>query len=87
MRACVAVLIDTNLPVKNKYPHITVAVNGVKPAYSNELLEAKDKAGEIRRVKGKLRVKVGYFDGRVVEISLSYLTSSLRVKTDFPKWL
>ena len=62
--SCVAVLIDTNLPVKNKYPHITVAVNGVKPAYSNELLEAKDKAGEIRRVKGKLRVTVGYFDGR-----------------------
>lgn len=62
--SCVAVLIDTNLPVKNKYPHITIAVNGVKPAYSNELIEAKDKAGEIQKVKGKLRVKVGYFDGR-----------------------
>lgn len=57
---CVAVLIDTNLPVQNKNPHITVAVNGVKPSYSNELLER----GNIIEAKGKLRVKVGYFDGR-----------------------
>ena len=57
---CVAVLIETNLPVDNKHPHITVAVNGVKPSYSNELLEK----GEIIEARGKLRVKVGYFDGR-----------------------
>ena len=59
---CVAVLIDTNLPVDNKFPHITVAINGVPPKYSNELLEKKSSSGEIIKAKGKLKVKVGYFD-------------------------
>lgn len=57
---CVAVVVETNLPVQKKIPHITVAVNGVPPSYSNELLEK----GNIIPAKGKLRVKVGYFDGR-----------------------
>lgn len=59
---CVAVLIDTNLPVNNKFPHITVAVNGVSPVYSNDLLKEKSASGEIVQAKGKLKVKVGYFD-------------------------
>ena len=57
-----AVLIDTNLPVDNKFAHITVAVNGVPPKYSNDLLEQKSASGEIIKAKGKLKVKVGYFD-------------------------
>lgn len=61
---CVAVLVETNLPVKNKYPHITVAVNGVSPAYSNELIENAVRQDTLIKAKGKLRVKVGYFDGR-----------------------
>lgn len=58
-RGC-AVLIKSELPVKNKHPHITVAVNGVPPSYSNELIEK----GTIMPCKGKIKVKVGYFDGR-----------------------
>lgn len=57
---CCAVVLDTKLPVKKKHPHITIAVNGVKPSYSNELLEN----GISLPVKGKVRVTVGYFDGR-----------------------
>ena len=80
--SCVAVLIDTNLPVVNKHPHITVAVNGVKPSYSNELLER----GNIIEAKGKLRVKVGYFDGRGGEISLNSPMSFTSRRND-PKLL
>lgn len=57
---CCAVLVKTRLPTKNKNPHITVAVNGVPPSYSNELLEK----GMVVPCTGKIRVKVGYFDGR-----------------------
>ena len=58
-KAC-AVLIKSELPCTNKFPHITVAVNGVPPKYSNELLEG----GEIIPCRGKFRVKVGFHDGR-----------------------
>ena len=61
---CVAVLVETNLPVKNAHPHITVAVNGVSPAYSNELIENAVKNGTVVKASGKIKVKVGYFDGR-----------------------
>ena len=33
-----AVLVRPSVPTTNKHPHITVAVNGVPPMYSNELL-------------------------------------------------
>jgi hypothetical protein len=58
----VAVLLDlpSNLPCENKHPHITIAVNGVPPAYSNELLEK----GRLIPARGKLRLKVGYFNGK-----------------------
>jgi len=59
---CVAVLIDTNLPVENKFPHITIAVNGVSPVYSNDLLKEKSASGDLVQAKGKLKLKVGYFD-------------------------
>jgi hypothetical protein len=62
--SCVAVLVETNLPVKNKHPYITLAVNGVSPSYSNELIENAVRQGSVVKAKGKLRVKVGYFDGR-----------------------
>jgi len=55
-----AVLIDPGpLPVGNKYPHITVAVKGVSPVYSNQLLEQ----GPIHPATGSLSATVGYFDG------------------------
>lgn len=40
---CQAVLIDIgNMTCDNKYPHITVAVNGVPPKYSNQLFDGSE---------------------------------------------
>ena len=57
--------------VKNRYPHITVAVNNEKPFYSNKLLKKSDKKDEIIRtdkdgnpINFSLRVKAGFFEGR-----------------------
>ena len=60
---CVAVLLDLpdKLPCENEHPHITIAVNGEKPKYSNELLKKAKlipASGEL-----KLHLKVGYFNG------------------------
>lgn len=55
-----AVLVKGFLPSGNKHPHITVAVNGVPPSYSNELLER----GPIIPAKLRLIVTGAYFDGR-----------------------
>lgn len=62
---CVAVVVeppkDLKRLVKNKHPHITVAVaNGQKPAYSNTLLETKG----FERVEGAIQARIGYNNGK-----------------------
>jgi hypothetical protein len=57
--------------VKNEFPHITIAVDGVKPPYSNKLIKksierktliTKDENG--RNISFNITAKVGYFEGR-----------------------
>ena len=52
--------------VKNEFPYITVAVNGVKPFYSNELLKKTSNNGTLitEDISFTLNAKVGFFDGR-----------------------
>jgi hypothetical protein len=61
---CVAVVVEPpaglkNL-VKNKHPHITLAVNGVEPKYSNELIEKNGYSP----AKGAIQTRIGYSNGR-----------------------
>lgn len=58
---CVAVVVDTDLPVDSGVPHITVAVNGVPPSQSVQLL--KDK-GTMVKAKGRVKARIGYFEAR-----------------------
>ena len=57
--------------VKNEFPHITVAVNGVKPFYSNKLLEKASSNGTLitENISFTLNAKVGFYDGRSREDS------------------
>ncbi len=59
--SCVAVVIETDLPVASGIPHITVAVNGVPPSYSVDLLKER---GTMVKAKGTLKAKIGYFEAR-----------------------
>jgi hypothetical protein len=47
--------------VASGIPHITVAVNGVPPSYSVDLLKER---GTMVKAKGTLKAKIGYFEAR-----------------------
>ena len=54
-----AVVVETDIPSKNRLKHITVFVDGVSPSKSNKLLEEG-----FEEVDGPtLGGRVGYFDG------------------------
>ena len=58
-----AFLVETVLPVKNKYPHITISTaDGVSPAYSNQLFEQEKVVQLVDPIE--IVTKIGWFDGR-----------------------
>lgn len=58
-----AFLVETVLPVKNKYPHITISTaEGVSPAYSNQLFDEVECVQLIDPIE--LKARIGWFDGR-----------------------
>ena len=60
----VALLIDppSGVPVDNKYPHITFAVRGESPKYSNVLLEQAYEEGKIIPANLTVNATIGWFD-------------------------
>tara|TARA_R100000458_G_C8106956_1_gene131320 strand:- start:201 stop:602 length:402 start_codon:yes stop_codon:yes gene_type:complete len=54
-----AAVVETDIPSKNRFKHVTVFVNGVSPAKSNKLLEEGFKEVDGPTLSGR----VGYFDG------------------------
>jgi hypothetical protein len=57
---CQAVHVACELKSNNEFPHITIAVNGVPPSYSNELISNAVKDGTLIKVDGP--ELIGIFD-------------------------
>jgi len=62
----VALLIDppSAVSVDNAYPHITFAVRGESPKYSNLLLERAYDEGKITPANLAVNATIGWFDGK-----------------------
>lgn len=69
---CVAVVVEPPSQlrglVKNKHPHITLAVNGVQASYSNTLIETQG----YEPARGAVQTRIGYNNGKSDEFILPH---------------
>lgn len=66
-----AVAVDSDLPVDNAIPHITISTDGTSPVYSNELLASEMVYVDPETQPPVLSGIVGFFDGKNVRYDLT----------------